>query len=393
MEAQRHLSHLRFGAEPVPAPIQPLSPEEREELLGREREQLVCDELHYSRHQRTLANYQRANERFNAFLQEMYDDVSHGWLTCRPDHVCLFLRRSLLPSLIGRTAGACVAISTLQSWVSALGRCFELRGRGVTWCDQAGVGNPVHSGLVRSALHVYQQQQTLAGRRVRSAVPMLEPKLTLLVAGMDRALEAALRGHHAQRAELLLRDVTFMLYLWNSGRRGQDALYANWSDLYLQLADRSLLSVARAWWAEVEQAAPVPAVLLMVPLRSKTEQSRRPQTQEIRANDSSALCAIRRLRTLYQWQRAQLGSEPRGPVFLAQRAPPVRLTAHAAGSRVRHNVVTYGEDGGETMHSFRRGHVQAAQAADEPVSVTMQRTGMACVSTFRRYADRGRHLR
>ena len=72
--------------------------------------------------------------------------------------------------------------------------------------------------------------------------------------------------------------------------------------------------------------------------------------------------------------------------------PRVRLQCQAAGNRVRACLIQYGRYKGETMHSFRRGHIKAAQAADEPEATTMHRAGIVTVQTFRKYADNGRHL-
>lgn len=388
--AQQHLNTLRFGV--LSAASACLTPTQRESLLHSEREQLVADEKLWSYHPKTASNYQRAHTMFSVFLGQMFGDIELGWRTCRPDHVCLFLRRYLLPNLAGRTDGG-VASTTLQGWVSALARCLELRGRGIDWHDESGSGNPARSCLVRGALRAYQQRQVSCGQRPRSAVPITPLTVSQLVSNMSQALVAAVLSKSKARVDVLLRDITHILYMWNSGRRGQDALYIDWEDLYIQFPDRSVVPVATVWAGEVPQGAPVGGALLMVPSRSKTEHTRRPQTQKIDPNGNAAICAIRYLRTYYQWQRSRYHGIPSGPVFLTQRDPPARMTAQAAGNRVRVNMRQYGEDHGETMHSFRRGHVQAAQAADESTAAIMQRTGMLSMTTFRKYSDPGRHLR
>ena len=86
-----------------------------------------------------------------------------------------------------------------------------------------------------------------------------------------------------------------------------------------------------------------------------------------------------------------------GAVFRSTRTPVGRLTAPGAGGCVRANVVEYvhGGDNAESMHSFRRGHIQAAHATVGPTQVTMQRAtaGISSGGTFQKHADRGRHLR
>lgn len=352
----------------------------------------MAEEQACSRNSRTLANHQRANMRFTSFLQRLFGDSDSGWERCGPDHVTLFLHADLLPTLTGRS-GDGVASSTLQGWASSLGQCFELRGRGCAWCDITGTGNPVHSRLVRTAVHCYQQRRAFAGQRPRSAVPMTVIELTHIVRGMGSAIVEAATVHDGDRVHLLLRDLTHMLYMWNGARRGQDVLYADWEDLHLQGSDLRIVPVNVAWGGEILYAVEPRGSLLVVPWRSKTEHTQRPATQTIPVNTDPQLCAVRWLRTFYQWQRQRTRCQPSGPIFTSVRDTTVRLTSQAAGARVRHNVATYGRGGGETMHSFRRGHVQAAQAAGETPAVTMQRAGMRSPATFAKYADCGRHLR
>ena len=387
--ARAHLTLLRFGA--CDHTRSPLSPAEREGLLRLERVRLVADEQAYSRHPRTLANYQRMHTLFTDFLCLMFDSPDQGWEECRPDHVCLFLHEHLLPQLIGRD-GDNVASTTLQGYVSALGQCFRQRGRSRDWCDEAGNGNPIRSSLVCGALRVYQQQQMHAGQRTRSAVPVQPADLTALVLRMDSALVAAARRHQVRKAGLLLRDLTHMLVMWCGGRRGQDVLRFDWEDLYLRPGNGHAVPVAMVWAAEIPHAAPLEGSLLVTPLRTKTERTERPATQEIPVNPDPALCAIRRLRTLYQWQRKLEGGSPKGPVFLSTARRPTRLTAQAAGNRIPINFRLYHAHRGETMHSFRRGHIQAAQAEHEPADVIMQRVGIVTGTTLVKYGDRGRHL-
>lgn len=159
---------------------------------------------------------------------------------------------------------------------------------------------------------------------------------------MDVELSAAGAAGVATRVSVLLRDATYILYLWNSGRRGQSALYVDWEDLYLQGTDRTVVAVRDAWAGELVHSNVPIGCLLMVPCRSKTEQYRRPQAQEIARHENSELCAIRRLRLLYQWQRARTRRQPVGSVFRPQRPGTPRLSSQAAGSRVKANLVRFG---------------------------------------------------
>ena len=74
------------------------------------------------------------------------------------------------------------------------------------------------------------------------------------------------------------------------------------------------------WQGEITHAEPVEGTLLVGPTRSKTEHWCRPCTQEVAPNETAELCAIRRLRTLYQRQRARFQQRPCGPVCLSRLA-------------------------------------------------------------------------
>ena len=233
-DALEHLTLLRYGADLTPLPDAPVSHMERERLLRAERVALVAEEMEFSRHPRTISNYQRAHASFSAYLGSMFPSVDAGWRLCRPDDVCYYIRRHLLPTLTGRSGPTSdVASSTLFGLVSSLSQCFKSRGRAQDWCDIDAVGNPVRSDLVQTALRVYQRRHLMSGARPRSAVPIQLADLCLLVKNMDAALVLAAQAHDRARAGLLLRDLTHMLYMWCSGRRGQDALHVDWGDMYL----------------------------------------------------------------------------------------------------------------------------------------------------------------
>lgn len=373
------------------APLRVVSSSQRESLLQAERERLVHDERLFSRHPRTISNYDRMNKEFTDYLCHMFADPDEGWASCRPDDVCLFLHEYLLPQLTGR-ATTCVASTTLQGYTSALSRCFTLRGRTREWCDDTGTGNPVRSELVNTALRVYQQKQLRQGERVRSAVPMEVDHVQQLAQAMDSAIVSAALQRLHRRVSILLRDLTHMLCMWAGGRRGQDVLQYNWEDFYFVPNIGAAVPIATAWRADIPHADAVPPVLYVTPSRTKTEYLRRPHTQALPSNADPALCAVRRLRLFYQWQRAVEGCEPRGPVFLTTGSSPARMSSQAALQRIRSNIIKYGTDRGETMHSFRRGCIQAAQARGEPSMVTMQHVGIQTVKTFRRYTDPCGHV-
>ena len=177
----------------------------------------MSEELQCSHHRRTLENHARAQREYTQFLKDHFGSAGRGWRESRPDRVCAYLYDCLLPNLTSRTDGS-VATSTLQGSVSALGRCFDKYGRERDWCSEIGRGDPVHSELVRTAVHAYQQRQTSAGCRPRSAVPMLLSNLVTLVRGMDCALATAVRAGRSEESVMLLQDVTHLLLLQRSER-------------------------------------------------------------------------------------------------------------------------------------------------------------------------------
>lgn len=120
----------------------------------------------------------------------------------------MFLHEHLLPSLTSRSCSG-VATSSLKSWVSALGRCFDLRGRSRDWCDER-VRNPVPlalvAALVLSAVRAYQRQHTAVGARSCSAVAFFMHTSAALISRMDMELRAAAAAGVSSRVSVLLRD-------------------------------------------------------------------------------------------------------------------------------------------------------------------------------------------
>ena len=92
-----------------------------------------------------------------------------------------------------------MASSTLQGRVSAPGRYFDPRGRNRDRFYQVQVasGNPVRSGLVRSAPvrnFQLQKRQIRDGRRSRSAVRMLPHSIAILAERIDQTLPVAVQA-------------------------------------------------------------------------------------------------------------------------------------------------------------------------------------------------------
>lgn len=383
------MNQARYGVSP--SVCTPLPLPQRSELMSAECETLVADERTWGYHPRTVCNYRRVNALYEDYIATMFATVHDGWLASHPVHVTLFLRNYLQPILIGRGGGE-VASSTLQTYVSSLSRCFADRGRTRPWCGETESGNPVQSDVVRAFIRSYRQRQLADGVRECSAVPMQPQDFATLSYNMRTAMAHSVRENDAQNISLLLRDLTHMACMWHNGRRGHDVLHMDWEDVHVCEPGEPAQAVTHIWAGEICHDTPPPHSLLISISRTKTEWSRRPQSWEYVSHDDPNACAVRHLRLLYQWVHQLTKTTPSGPVFVALRGEPRRLSAEAAGRRVRANILKFGVDHGETMHSFRRGHIQAAQAAGEPISSTMRRVGIATVSTFDRYADKGRHL-
>lgn len=387
----------RFTAAPSVSPQPTLPASAREALLRSARQRVVAAEQQ-GRRSRTASNRQRAHAAFENYLVLMFDATAeedakvHGWRSCRPDHICAYIHEFLLPSHTGRD-GLSVATSTLQGYMSDLASCFDSKGRTRDWCDETATGNPVRSALVRASVSDYRQHQTDSGRRPCSAVPMRAQKLQTLIQRMDEALNRADRCADAHTTFLLLRDSAMFLYLWHSGRRAQDMLYVNWADLYLQQGDSAPVAALPLWLSTPPLRSYAGFRLLVAPSRSKTEHHTRPATQALSADSRPNLCALRRLHALAAWSQHHAGGCLQLAVFVTSREDHTRLSADAAGKRVKERLQQFQLFAGETRHSFRRGHIQWCQAAEEPTSVTMQRVGITTPGTFNKYADPARHLR
>ena len=387
------LTQLRFGDVETPAQGV-LNVVERDALRQDVLQQHAQQERQHLRSPATWAAWQRAHVRFSQFLQMYMGDSEQGWQVCQPCDILVYFYRFLPGQHTGRTAGQ-LAAQTVKGLMSNISQCMEMRGRCGPWDPEQQHGNPVLSSEVQRAVQAYGNELSQQGVRERSAAPVHEAKLRLLIERLEDdieqqvgSLQQPLHKQFPRRLRCDLRDSAHLKVMWHSLRRGGDLHRLDWTEVYMQTEDGSIQPVQQAWVAE-NAAPPLQGTLLLVPRCSKTEHGKRVQTQEVASQSDPLLCGVSALYRLYQWElSAAQATKLEGPVFKTSTGS--RMQSSAACNRVRILLQRYGLDEGETMHGIRRGSIQRQQ--NRPAHEVMRQAGMRSFENYLKYNDPGRHL-
>lgn len=383
------LAQARFGTSPVSNPT-PLSAQRRRELQLQVLQHHAAQEQQFLRSDTTWRNWRNAHDQFSRFSAVYMGAAQECWHAAQPVDILVYFYRQLLPSHTGRDQDD-AATSTVRGKLSNLSMCFELHGRSGTWDPSTGHGNPVLSRDVQHALQAYGRRLLHQGVRERSAVPLAWDKLQMLISLLDLDVRAAVRRSGPVTVSTFcdVRDGALLLYMWHSLRRCKDALYINWEDIYFKCGFHFIN--IQPYWSVV--SAPPAGQLVLVPSASKTEHDGRPKTQLLASDDPTAVtCGVRWLYMLYHCQRRHADKQTlQGPVFCSSR-DGTRLRTAAALNRIKALLARYRCDGGETVHSLRRGSIQDARASGASDASVKARSGITTDDILARYMDLGRHL-
>ncbi|KXZ41000.1 hypothetical protein GPECTOR_1018g287 [Gonium pectorale] len=318
---------------------------------------------------------------------------------CTPEDVLVYFSAWWLPRHGNRSSGAGDAPgpSAVRSHLSALSGFFSRAGRGARYDYGAGQGNPCDSVTVGDYRSAYQRAQVKAGYQEVSAVPMTPAKYRALVAH----LWARVGAEPGPLPRLvLLRDLACILLLWQTTVRGHDIGKLGLGDFVdPDRPDQPFRGFPLPLPGEVADRAPT----LCFRLRgSKTYQlSRAPPVWLFPNPSEPAFCAVGTL-ALYLRLSSQSAALPGVAVsdaffrpLTADRrgfaAGPLRSAALSA--RVRLHLQESQLYDGETVHSFRRGALQAASADGAGTPALLGFGQLRSVATLERYLDRGRHER
>ena len=176
-----------------------------------------------------------------------------------------------------------------------------------------------------------------------------------------------------------------------------------WCGLYAT-AQGKLVPLVQHWQQNV-LTLPMPERLLAVPGKTKTEQTCRAQSWSFLPQAQSRYCAIARLRRLFGVATAaKIPNFAEGWVFtvtgkgvdqvlqadaLAKRLYDLQTRMAAAGLALGRAA---GKQRHYTLHSFRRGRLQLANAQGMTADSMMLKAGIKSFDILMRYIDEGRHL-
>ena len=387
-----------MSALPPPAPY---TAAERAAAARASLSQLALEQQQHLFHKRTQAALQSVVGLFSQYLQQHAVDGRNTWATATDIEVLLFAKDHWVTTHRVRNSSA-PAASTLATMLSCLKRAFRARNRTRHW-DGTLQSNPVESLLVRDYQTLFALRNKSNGVMEKSAVPLLKSVYLALMDNLaDQLHEAASQPSWCYRnydVLLLARDSAAFALLWHSARRGQDILNVEWPRI---ACDLDGTPVGELWASSLEES-PAPEKLYVLPTRTKTETTQRPQTWVIPRlpPGEERYCAVDRLLQLFRLARAAgVKGFDQGSVFtgFSARTPGV-LSASGLAQRLKRVLnrlpesLRLGAGGREyTLHSFRRGRMQHEHGEGMPTTQLMELAGLRTFEVAQRYLDVGRHL-
>jgi hypothetical protein len=173
-----------------------------------------------------------------------------------------------------------------------------------------------------------------------------------------------------------------------------------WEGIFSNVSKEPIL---RTWLPQATGGIPcqVPAGLLAIPQRTKTERSGRPSTQHLPCEPPArgAYCAPTWLaRLVATVVSTRTPNSWAGPVFTgfcprnSGVISPSALAQRWGRAVSRHLPLNRAGAGAYTLHSFRRGRLQYEHARGMAHDDLMQLAGLSSREILKRYLDQGRHL-
>ncbi|GLC36415.1 hypothetical protein PLESTM_000444000 [Pleodorina starrii] len=318
-----------------------------------------------------------------------------SWANCTPDDILVFMVAHWLPNHCSRGGGP-AGPAAVKSCLSALSGFFGRAGRGGRYDAATGLGNPCDSVWVEDFRTAYQRTRVSAGYTELSAVPLRYDKYRSLVLYLWRQVEAA---PNSLERVVLLRDLLCVLLLWQTSVRGHDVGKLGLGD-FVDPARPDLpydgfpLPPPWSWGAAVG-----PTLCFRERGTKTYKLARAPPVWLLPNAIEPAFCVPRTL-AFYQWCCGRPDSPPGGaitdllfrPLTEDQRGfKPSALQSATLAARIRKHLVDAGLYENETVHSFRRGALQAAAAAGGSTSALLDFAQLRSTVTLARYLDRSRH--
>jgi integrase len=289
------------------------------------------------------------------------------WADCTPDDVLVFMMTWWLPNHHARDGGE-VGPSAAKACLSALSSFFTRSGRSGAYNAYTGQGNPCDAVWVEDFRAAYQRLWVQAGYTEVSAVPMTYAKYRALVTHLWGAVTPALSS--LERV-LLLRDLFCVLLLWQTAIRGHDVGKLGLGDFVDPVQpDRPYTGFPLPPpWQWGSAAAPT---LGFRQRGTKTYKLTRAPLVLLEPHPVEPAFCIPRTMALYMWCCSQPDAQPGSVIsdlLIRPLAPDRRgfkdsaLRSAGLVARIRLHLRAAGLYDGETVHSFRRGALQAVEAA------------------------------
>ncbi|GLC60952.1 hypothetical protein PLESTB_001699300 [Pleodorina starrii] len=320
-----------------------------------------------------------------------------SWADCTPDDVLVYMVTWWLPHHRGRDGGE-VGPSAVKGCLSALSGFFARAGRTGPYNAHTGQGNPLDCVWVEDFRAAYQRTRVLAGVSEVSAVPMTYAKYRALVAQLWGAVAQA---PCSLERIVLLRDLLCVLLLWQTAFRGHDIGKLGLGDFVDPAQpDRPYTGFPLPPpWLWGSEAAPT---LGFRQRGTKTYKLARAPLVLLEPNSAEPALCIPRTLAHYVWCCSQPDA-PAGSAVVDLLFRPLAadkrsfkdtaLTSASLAARVRLHLEAAGLHDQEAVHSFRRGALQAAEAAGGEVPTLLGLGQLRSLATLSRYLDRHRHER
>ncbi|KAG2436840.1 hypothetical protein HXX76_006360 [Chlamydomonas incerta] len=300
--------------------------------------------------------------------------------TCTDEELAAYVMKGWLPSHHSRSSpDAAAGPSALKSHLSALSGCLSRVGRRGPYDPATKSGNPCESAVIEDLRTAYQREQVQAGYSEVSAVPMTEAKYRALAFYLWSQADTAAFG--SLGCLVLLRDLLCVLLMWQTAVRGHDVGKLGLGD-FVDPNNPALpyqgfpLSPPWTWGSYLGP------VLCFRERGTKTYKLARAPPVYLAPDLWEPRLSVPRVLALY----LALCSAPDAPpgsrvqdLLFRPLTPDQRgfkdapLSSSSMGARLRLHLHAAGLYGGETVHSFRRGALQNAQATGLPEASLLEK--------------------
>jgi hypothetical protein len=322
--------------------------------------------------EKTQSGYARHGVWFKSYLARCPKELLRSVTTAIPFDILSYMEGDYIVNH-GNTklpTGATVpAVNTVKGVLSALKQLFDHHGRTGPWSDETMNGNPRSSPLVTDWFAAYNRDMLKWGFEACAAYPLTDEKRIQLIDYID-GLRANCDASDTKADLEFQRDALLYCFLWDSVMRGAEGARLLFGDVH---EDTPFGTVVRPTLLKNRKRLSCGTIKL-VQGGAYAFTSRLPDWRATLVSRGAGICpkspvfpAVGRTRAL------QVLDEP-----LGGPAVYTRFVAHLKGA---------GLYSGESVHSFRRGSVQARAAGGASEAQLMDAMLIATPAVVRVYSD------